>query len=92
MCSMYLKGYTNFTLQNQSTVKGQKLGLCLQSCYLDNVIGFPNTYLLDNDLFIQLHSVEYKIAPVKECKYSMLFVLQLTSFAGCLQTFAHSRK
>ena len=27
--SMYLKGYTNFTLQNQSTVKGQKLGLCL---------------------------------------------------------------
>lgn len=26
---MYLKGDTNFTLQNQSTVKGQKLGLCL---------------------------------------------------------------
>ena len=26
---MYLKSYTNFTLQNQSTVKGQKLGLCL---------------------------------------------------------------
>ena len=29
MRSMYLKGYTNFTLQNQSTVKGHKLGLCL---------------------------------------------------------------
>ena len=26
-----LEGDTNFTLQNQSAVKGQKLGLCLQS-------------------------------------------------------------
>ena len=63
---IYLKGYTNFTLQNQSAVKGQKLGLCLQSFVInifDNVIGFPNTYLLDNDLFIQLHSVEYKQHP-----------------------------
>ena len=26
-----LEGDTNFTLQNQSAMKGQKLGLCLQS-------------------------------------------------------------
>ena len=28
-----LEGDTNFTLQNQSAVKGQKLGLCLQSLF-----------------------------------------------------------
>ena len=32
-------------------------------CYLDNVIGFPDTFPLDNDLFIQLHSVDYKKHP-----------------------------
>ena len=31
MCLIDLEGDTNFTLQNQSAVKGQKLGLCLQS-------------------------------------------------------------
>ena len=29
MCLIDLEGETNFTLQNRSAVKGQKLGLCL---------------------------------------------------------------
>ena len=31
MCLIDLKGNKNFTLQNQLALKGQKLGLCLQS-------------------------------------------------------------
>ena len=85
--------YKLHTPKSVSCEKSKAWALSVVLCYLDNVIGFPDTYLLDNDLLIQLHSVEYKlIAPIKECEYSMLFVLQLTSFAGCLQTFAHSRK
>ena len=43
---------------NRERSKAWPLSVVL--CYLDNVIGFPDTYPLDNDLFIQLHSVEYK--------------------------------
>ena len=43
---------------NRERSKAWPLSVVL--CYLDNVIGFPDTYPLDNDLFIELHSVEYK--------------------------------
>ena len=54
-----------YKLHIPKSVSGERSkawALSVVLCYLDNVIGFPDTmsYLLDNDLFIQLHSVEYK--------------------------------
>ena len=49
------------TPKSVSCERSKAWALSVVLCYLDNVIGFPDTYPLDNDLFIQLHSVEYKI-------------------------------
>ena len=59
--NLFERLYKCHTPKSVSGERSKAWALSVVLCYLDNVIGFPDTYLLDNDLFIQLHSVEYKI-------------------------------
>ena len=52
--------YKLHTPKSVSCERSKAWALSVVLCYLDNIIGFPDTCPLDNDLFIQLHSVEYK--------------------------------
>ena len=59
--NLFERLYKLHTPKSVSRERSKAWALSVVLCYLlDKVIGFPNTYPLDNDLFIQLHSVEYK--------------------------------
>ena len=58
--NLFERLYKLHTSKSVSRERSKAWALSVVLRYLDNVIGFPNTYPLDNDLFIQLHSVELK--------------------------------